>query len=168
MAYPIKKLEESIEDKSKDSRILFSILAGSNAHIITIIIAGHLLTEYLLNKIVTTKIKNKKSDLKKNFSQELDFLYPTWLPLFIYKNIKLLNGARNEIAHNLGSIEYEPLIYTDNRGRRIVQIPKRKNKEKFYFRELINTTLFDLVNYSFYALNIPEELDLNVIFRQKK
>lgn len=157
-----------MEDKSKDGRILFSILTGRNTHIVTIIIVGHLLTENLLDKIIAAKLKNKKDNLKKSFSQKLEHLYPTWLPLFIYKNIKLLNKSRNDIAHNLGAVNYEPLIYMNGGGRRIVKIPRRKNKEKFYFRELINTILFDLVNYSFRSLNIPNEPDLNIIFRLKK
>lgn len=168
MPYPTKKLRETVEDKSKDTRILFSILTGQNVHIVTIIIVGHLLIEYSLDKIITAKLKDKKGNLKKSFSQKLELLYPTWLPLFIYKNMKLLNEARNDIAHNLGTIDYEPFIYMHLGGRKIVKVPKRKNKDKFYFRELINTILFDLVNYSFHSLNIPDEPDLNVIFRLKQ
>lgn len=146
--WPIKKSVEEIGDKSKDGRILFSILTGRSAHILTIIIVGHLLVEYFLNKIIIAKFKNSKTNLKKSFSQKLELLYPTWLPLFIYKNIKLLNKSRNDIAHNLGSIDHKPFIYMHWREKKIVKIPKRKNKEKFYFRELINTVLFDLVNYT--------------------
>lgn len=158
----------NMEDKSKNGRILFSILTGRSAHIVTIIIVGHLLIEYLLDKLITAKLKNKKDNLKKSFSQKIEHLYPTWLPLFIYKNIKLLNRSRNDIAHNFGAINYEPIIYMPQGSRKILNIPKRKNKEKFYFRELINTILFDLVNYSFHSLNIPNEPDLNIIFRLKK
>lgn len=157
----------NMEDKSKNIRILFSILAGRSAHIVTIIIVGHLLIEHLLDKIITAKLKNKKDDLKKVFSQKLEFLYPSWLPLFIYQNTKSLNKSRNNIVHNLGAIKYEPIIYLPHGNRRILKIPKRKNGEKFYFRELINTILFDLVNYS-HSLNIPNEPDLNIIFRLKK
>ncbi|MBI2121995.1 MAG: hypothetical protein HYT98_02630 [Candidatus Sungbacteria bacterium] len=167
MPYPTKKLGENIEDKSKDSRILFSILTGRNSHILTIVIVGHLLTEHLLDKIITAKFKNKRSNPKESFSQKLELLYPMWLPLFIYKNIKLLNESRNDIAHNLGSIDYKPFIYTHRGEKKIVKIPKRKNEEKFYFRELINTVLFDLVNYSSDTLGISNDIDLNIIFRQK-
>lgn len=166
--WPTKKLGEEIEDKSKDSRILFSILTGRNSHILTIVIVGHLLTEYFLDKIITAKFKNTRRILGKSFSEKVKLLYPEWLPLFIYKNIKLLNRTRNYIAHNLGSVDYEPIIHMPQGNRKILNIPKRKNKEKFYFRELINTILFDLVNYFFYSLNIPNEPDLNIIFRLKK
>lgn len=168
MSWSTKKLGKAIKDKSKDSRILFSILAGRSAHIVTTIIVGHLLIEYLLDKIIITKLKSPNRILKKRFSEKLESLYPDWLPLFIYKNIKLLNGTRNDIAHNLGALNYEPIIYMPRGNRRILKIPKRKNKEKFYFRELINTILFDLVNYSFHSLNIPNKPDLNIIFRLKK
>lgn len=157
-----------MEDRSKDARILFSILAGRSAHIVTIIIVGHLLIEHLLDKIITAKLKNKKDNLKKGFSQKLELLYPSWLPLFIYKNIKLLNKSRNNIMHNLGAIKYEPIIYLPHGKRRILKIPKRKNREKFSFQELINTILFDLVNYSFHSLNIPSEPNLNIIFHLNK
>ena len=72
------------------------------------------------------------------------------------------------MAHNLGAVDYEPIIYIPKGGRVILDIPKRKNKDKFYFRELVTTILFDLVSYSFYSLNIPDEPDLNTIFRLKK
>ncbi|GEM_PF-3022861 len=157
-----------MEDKSKDSRILFSLLRGHNQHVLVIVIIGHLLTEYLLDKIITIKCKNTKTALRGSFSEKLKILYPEWLPLFIYENIKLLNETRNDIAHNLGAIDYEPIIYIPQGSRKILNIPKRKNKEKFYFNELINTILFDLVNYSFYSLNIPDEPDWNTIFRLKK
>lgn len=163
-----KKLGENMEDKSKDSRTLFSILTGRNSHILTIVIVGHLLTEYLLDKIITAKFKNTKKVVGKSFAEKIKLLYPTWLPLSLYKNIKLLNKTRNDIAHNLGAIDYEPIIYMPQGSEKFMNIPKRKNKEKFYFRELINTILFDLVNYSFDSLNISNEIDLNIVFRQKK
>ena len=161
-------INKSMEDKSKDSRTLFSILSGHNQHVLVIVIVGHLLAEYLLDKIITTKFKNPNRILEKSFSGKLKLLYPDWLPQFIYKNIELLNRARNDIAHNLGTIDYEPIIYLPKGGKETLNIPKRKNKVKFYFRELINTILFDLVNYSFYSLNIPNEMDLNTIFHSKK
>ena len=157
-----------MEDKSKNSRILFSILSGHNQHVLVIVIVGHLLIEYLLDKIIVAKLKNAKRILEKSFSEKTDLLYPDWLPLFIYKNIKLLNKTRNDIAHNLGAVDYEPIIYMPQGSRKILNISKRKNKEKTYFRELINTILFDLVNYSFHSLNIPNEPDLKIIFRLKK
>lgn len=157
-----QKLEE---DKSKDYRILFSILAGYNSHIITTVVIGHLLTEHLLDKIITIKHKNKKVAVRKSFSEKLKILYPEWLPLFIYENIKLLNKARNDIAHNLGTSDHEPIVYIPKGKKEILDIPKRKNKEKFYFGHLINTILFDLVNYSYYSLKISADTNLNHIFR---
>lgn len=157
-----------MEDKSKNSRILFPILSGHNQHVLVIVIVGHLLTEYLLDKIITVKFKNPNRTSKESFSKKLKLLYPDWLPLFIYRNIKLLDRVRNDMAHNLGAVDYEPIIYIPKGGRVILDIPKRKNKDKFYFRELVTTILFDLVSYSFYSLNIPDEPDLNTIFRLKK
>lgn len=165
MPYPTKKLGE---DKSKNSRILFSILAGRGAHTLTIIICGHLLVEHYLDEIINAKIENKKTGLKKSFSEKLKTLYPDWLPAFIYKNIKLLNDARNYAAHNLGVIDYRPIVYTPTGNERIITAQKRRNTEKIYFRELINSILFDLVNYSFHSLNISPEPDLSIIFRTKK
>ncbi|MBI4993378.1 hypothetical protein HZC33_00240 [Candidatus Wolfebacteria bacterium] len=165
MPYQTKKSVEKIEDKSKDYRILFSILSGYNSHIITIVMIGHLLTEHLLDKIITTKYKNTKAALRKSFSEKLKILYLEWLPLFIYKNIKLLNKARNDIAHNLGTSDHKPIIYIPKGEQEILNIPRRKNKEKFYFKHLINTVLFDLVNHSYHSLKISADTDLNHIFR---
>ena len=111
MTWPIKKSVEKIEDKSKDYRILFSILSGHNQHVLVVVIIGHLLIEHLLDKIITTKYKNMKTALRGSFSEKLKHLYPRWLPLFIYENIKLLNKARNDMAHNLGTSDHEPIIY---------------------------------------------------------
>ena len=113
-----KKLRENTGDKSWDSRVLFSILSGHNQHVLVIVIIGHLLTEYLLDKIITAKLKNAKRILEKSFSEKLKFLYPDWLPLFIYRNMKLLNKTRNDIAHNLGAIDYEPIIYMPQGSKR--------------------------------------------------
>ena len=163
--YPTKKSVEKIEDKSKDSRVLFSILSGHNQHVLVIVIVGHLLTEHLLDKIIASKLKNSNRILEESFSKKLKHLYPDWLPLFIYENIKLLNKVRNDMAHNLGTSDHEPIIYIPKGKKEILNIPKRKNKEKFYFRHLINTILFDLVNDSYYSLNISADTDLNHIFR---
>ncbi|MBI2047891.1 MAG: hypothetical protein HYT27_02015 [Parcubacteria group bacterium] len=160
-----KKSVEKVEDKSKDYRILFSILSGHNQHVLVIVIIGHLLTEHLLDKIITTKYRNTKAALRKSFSEKLKLLYPDWLPLFIYENIKLLNKARNDIAHNLGTNDHKPIIYIPKGKQEILNIPRRKNKEKFYFKHLINTVLFDLVNYSYHSLKISADADLNHIFR---
>jgi len=160
--WPTQKLEE---DKSKDFRILFSILTGRNSHILTIVIVGHLLIEYLLDKIIAVKFKNSDKILKNGLSEKLKHLHPEWSPLFIYENIKLLNNARNDMAHNLGTSNHELIIYMPKGEKKILNIPKRKNKEKFYFRHLINTILFDLVNYFYYSLNISADADLNHIFR---
>lgn len=162
-----KKLEEQ-EDKSKDIRTVFLILTGRSAHILTVIITGHLLVEYCLDQIIIAKVKDKKAILKKKFSEKLEILYPTWLPLHIYKNIKLLNNARNYAAHNLGVIDNKPIIYTPTREEKTLIISKRNNKGKIYLRELINSILFDLVNDSFYSLGILAEPALNIIFRTKK
>ena len=157
-----------MEDKSKDSRTLFSILTGRNQHILTIVIIGHLLVEHLIDKIIIAKFEKTNQILKKRFSEKIDLLYPNWLPQSLYKNIKLLNKARNELAHSLGVDHHEFIIYMHHCDVKTLKIPSKKNKEKFYFRELINTILFDLVNDSFYSLNIPNELDLNTLFHSKK
>ena len=164
MNRPIKKLNKKVEDKSKDYRIIFSILTGQNSHILTIVIVGHLLIEYLLDKIITTKFKNTKKVVGKSFAEKIKLLYPTWLPLFLFKNIKLLNEIRNGVAHNLGVVDYKPVIHIPNGELRTLKIPLKKNKGKFYFNELINTILFDLVNYSYYSLGVSADIDLHQMF----
>jgi len=62
--WPTKKSVEKIEDKSKDYRILFSILSGHNQHVLVIVIVGHLLIEYLLDRIITVKCLNTKTTLE--------------------------------------------------------------------------------------------------------
>ncbi len=154
-----------MEDKSKDIRIIFSILTGRNSHILTIVIVGHLLIEHLLYKIIITKFKNTEKAVRKSFAEKIKLLYPTWLPLFLFKNIKILNEIRNGVAHNLGVVDYKPVIHMPNGELRTLKIPLKKNKSKFYFNELINTILFDLVNYSYYSLSVSADIDLHQVLK---
>ncbi len=157
-----------MKDKSKDTRTLFSILAGRNVRVLTIIVMGHLLIEYHINLLLADRRIATKGILKKSFSRKIEYLYPTWLPLFLFKNIKLFNKIRNEIVHNLGTVDRKLVIYMQNGELKTLKIPSRKNKDKFYFNELISTILFDLVNYSHYSLRIMQNINLDQIFRLKK
>ena len=68
------------------------------------------------------------------------------------------------MAHNLGVVDYKPIIFMPNGNLKTLKIPLKKNKGKFYFNELINTILFDLVNYSYYSLGVSADIDLHQMF----
>lgn len=163
--YSTKKLGEEIVDKSKNIRTIYSLLLGRTPHVLVIIVVGHLLVEYTLSRIILEK-KLPKKPLNVTFIKKLEALYPTWLPLHIYENIKRLNKIRNNLVHNLGTGGYDPFIYDYKRRKTLVKTPKGKNKTKFYLRELIETILYDIINYSHDTLKISVYAKDDVVFRE--
>lgn len=152
-------------DKSKDIRVLFSMLKGHHPHVLVITLIGHLLVEHIIDKIVITKSKYFDKKFKKlSFAEKVELTYPLWLPLHIYKNIKLLNRIRNDMAHNLHVRDYELTLFLDKGEKKVLHIPSGKDKNKFYLNYLVDTILFELVNYSYYSLDISPEPDLVRIF----
>lgn len=147
-------------DQSKEIRILYSVFLGKNPNAITTILVGHLLVEHMIEQIIIAKCTDSKKLLKLRFSEKLQSLYPDWLPLHIYLNIKLLNKIRNNLAHNLGIGSYEPVIYGPRREKILFKTPKT-NPAKRYFRLLVENVLIQITDYNYSTLGIKENLDTN-------
>lgn len=155
-----------LQDKSKDVRILYSILIGNRPHVITVVLIGHMLAEHLLDQIVLAKLKNLKV-LRATFSQKLQALYPSWLPLNIYKNLKILNVIRNDLAHNLGIGKYEPIYFGPRREKVVVKVPKGATSGSYYPRKLVEFILYEMANNNTHTLNIPLSTNLKRLFRKR-
>jgi len=155
-----------LQDKSKDIRILYSILIGNRPHVLTVVIIGHLLAEHLLDQIIIARLKNRKV-LRATFSQKLEALYPTWLPLNTYKNLKILNALRNDLAHNLGIGKYKPIYFGPRREKVIVKVPKRATSGNYYPRKLVEFILYEMTNNNIHTLNIPLSTNLRRLFRKR-
>ena len=91
---------------SQDAVFEFFEGARKNNQSRTIVLVGHLVVEYLLNRVILAKCKAPQKILKdsKNypFSVKLQLLYSMGLlPDHIYGNISRLNTYRNQLAHQL-------------------------------------------------------------------
>lgn len=122
-----------------------------------IILKGHLLVEYLLDRIIEVKISSKRNLLKSRFSQKLDKLYHEGLlsePL--KENIHRLNRFRNKLAHQLDfSINRDDMKYTKGSGDVIIVKPKRgRYPQRYYYRLLCHVIISDLTRYMMVNLKI--------------
>jgi hypothetical protein len=126
-----------------------------------IILKGHLLVEYLLDKIIEQKCKapNKILDDSRtySFSVKLQLVYSMGLlPDYLYENIVRINRLRNKLAHNLDfELDLNNMLVVNLKGETIKVRPKGKRyPERYYLRMLCFSTLSDLRNYMVRELHI--------------
>lgn len=84
---------------------------------ISIILKGHLLSEYLINLIIKEKIKGAKINDFVPYSKKLKLIEASGLlPKEILRNLRLLNSFRNKLTHNLDVTidEKEMLFFKEN------------------------------------------------------
>jgi hypothetical protein len=128
---------------------------------LAIVLKGHLLVEYLLNKIIAEKCKSPKNILEDSrnytFSVKLQILYAMGLlPEIIYGEIVRLNKFRNKYAHNL-EFELKPdeMILIDFSGKnRIFKTKGKKFPEREYLKTLCFSILLHLRNHMLKELNL--------------
>ena len=119
--------KRSVDDKpifrdlSEDVTFNFIISHNKHADELSIILKGHLFTEYMLDMLIRKKFKLPNTILKYKFSQKVDILYSLdLLPLYLYKNISNLNKIRNRFAHNLRyDLSNEKLTFYRSDGKTI-------------------------------------------------
>lgn len=154
------------QDKSKEIRILYSILIGYRPNVLTVVLIGHVLVEHLLDQIIIARLKNQKR-LKAPFSQKLEFLHLRWLPLNIYENIKILNDLRNNLAHNLVIGKYKPIYFGPKREKVVVKVPKGATSSSYYPKKLVELILYEMTNNNIHTLNIPVSTNMKRLFRKR-
>lgn len=124
-----------------------------------LIVKGHLLIEYVINKIIEKKCKDPKVILLNQqnytFLIKLQIVFSMGLlPQSIYKNIKRVNRIRNELAHNLepkyDKIDFE-FVRDAVTSEEIISLRQElKNKrfpERKYIKMLCVGTLIQLRNH---------------------
>ncbi len=121
------------------------------------IIKGHLLIEFIINRIIERKCKNPQKILDDHrsypFAVKLQIVYSmNLLPDHIYKNVSRINKVRNQLAHNLevkiGDLDFK--YVKDNGKEMTIEMPKSKHfPERNYIQLLCMGTLNQLRNHYF-------------------
>lgn len=119
--------EKSIDDTPifrdvfKEVTMNFIMSHSIHADELSIILKGHLFTEYMLDMLIREKFEKPNTILKYKFSQKLEILYSLdLLPLYLYKNISYLNKIRNRFAHNLEyDLSNEKLTFYTSDGKKV-------------------------------------------------
>jgi hypothetical protein len=126
-----------------------------------LIVQGHLLIEFILNKIIRRAFKKPTYIVKDHrsytFAIKAQVLYSTGnLPEYIYRNIRRINSIRNHLAHNLDwdalILDYRFSSEGDDLGGEVeIRDPKTRRRvtTRKYIKMLCFGTLSDLRNHFF-------------------
>lgn len=147
-----------------DPTFEYILRVGYHDDEISIILRGHLLVEYLINKIIQVKCKNPEKILSYPFSIKLQIVYSMkLLPDYLYKNIAKINNIRNGLVHNLNFNNKEiDMKFLKSSGECVRLKPKgKKNPRKFYLKMLSMGTLTLLRNYMIQDIGVSPKLDKN-------
>ena len=152
------------DELSKDVRVQYVMRVEKKSRDIPTMLIGHLLLEYLMNRIIELKCKSPKKITKDSrnypFSVKLQIIYSMGLlPDHIFNNITKMNTIRNGLAHNLdfNEKEMDRTIFVPS-GKKVCQKPKgRSNPRTFYFKMLAFETIHQLCNHMETDLQIPPE-----------
>ncbi|HEX8599430.1 MAG TPA: hypothetical protein VF952_13045 [Chloroflexia bacterium] len=131
--------------------------------VLGIVLKGHLLIEYVLNKIIERQFRDSKGMLTDHrsftFSVKLQMLYASHnLPEYLYRNIRNINKIRNQVAHNL-DVDFDSVdfVFHKSDGETInlrEAAIKRMNPTRYVVRLLCHGTLSELQLY--YAMQFKE------------
>lgn len=137
----------------------YLIRIGYHEDELGLVLKGHLVIEYLMNRIIEYKISDSKNYLKFKFSQKLQLLDKNrLLTSNISQNIKRLNKFRNNFAHTLDFIpDDEELLYTKKSGSDVHlrgEPYKGGYPIRYYYRMLVHGILTDLTNHMALTLRV--------------
>lgn len=111
-----KKIQSHMPSYQEDQLVKKHLLEGGPDHYmgrvgpkddeIAILLKGHLLIEYLMNKVIEKKCRSPKKILEGTrvytFSVKLQIIYSmSLIPEYLYDNINRVNQLRNKYAHTL-------------------------------------------------------------------
>jgi uncharacterized protein YutE (UPF0331/DUF86 family) len=144
-------------DVSDDARFQFLMRSRMHDDELAIALKGHLVTEYLLNRIINEKLSDHKKKREATYSQKLDHMKTnSLLPPEALMSLHLLNSFRNRFAHQLDtSIEEQEMVFYKDGGER-VRIRHRKGRypERHYLRLLTHGVLTQLINHMLLELKV--------------
>jgi hypothetical protein len=144
-------------DIFEDARLQFLLRAKMHDDELSIGLKGHLVTEYLLNRIIDEKLRNPKKKRGATYSQKLSLMKKnSLLPSETLMNLRLLNSFRNKFAHQLDvSIERREMIfYRTDHGRISIKPKSGRYPERYYLRLLTHGVLTQLINHMLLELKV--------------
>ncbi len=115
-------------DIFQDITTEFVLRAGLHDDEMAIILKGHLLVEYLLNRIMRHHISKSEKALNLSFYKKVYILYEKeFIQSPLLDNLKRLNKFRNKLVHELDYfIKEDEMLFTRTDGKVIKVIPKKK------------------------------------------
>lgn len=127
----------------------------------SIALKGHLLSEFLLNRIIESKLgQNKIKNM--TYSMKLCLLEKHHLlPEEMMLNLRLLNSFRNRLMHELDvSISKKEMIfYKPNKEIFKVRVKKGRYPQRYYLRSLCHGILTGLRNHMLIFLKIDSRME---------
>ena len=144
-------MEIFYRDITQDITLEFVVRVRLHDDEVAITLKGHLLIEYLINKIIEQNNKTSQSKLEKSrnytFAKKLQLVYSMGLiPDYLFDNINRINRLRNTLAHNLSfDLEKESMTITKENGEIINIYQKmRRYPKRYYLKMLCFSTLSQL------------------------
>ena len=144
-------------DFFEDIRTQLVIRARLHDDEASIALKGHLLSEYLLNRIISEKIAGAKKSVRSTYSNKLKLLQKLGLlEEEVLNNLQLLNKFRNKMAHELdvSIADNEMVFHKQNHEVMLVRPKKGHYPQRYYLRLLSHGVLTQLVNHMLLNLRI--------------
>ena len=123
----------------------------------SITLKGHLLSEYLIDRIIEERVKEAKKYRHTTYSGKLRLMEKQCLlPDEILKNLRLLNNFRNKMAHELDvTIDDSEMVFFKPDQEVFRVKPKRgRYPQRSYLRLLSHGVLSQLTNHMLLHLKV--------------
>jgi hypothetical protein len=144
-------------DVFEDIRTQLVIRARLHDDEASIALKGHLLSEYLLNRIISEKIAGAKKSNRITYSDKLKLLEKRGLlEEEVLNNLRLLNKFRNKMVHELDvSIRDNEMVF-HKPNHEVLQVRPKKGRypQRQYLRLLSHGVLTQLVNHMLLNLRV--------------
>ena len=144
-------------DLFEDIRTQLVLRAKRHDDEASIALKGHLLTEYLINRIIEDKLGWSRKYDRYSYSKKLDEMeVKSLLPQEIVGNLRLLNKVRNKMAHELDVIiEASEMLFFKSKNKPMIVNPKRgRYPQREYLRLLSHGVLTQLTNHMLLQLKV--------------
>jgi hypothetical protein len=143
---------------TKDITYIYTVMMGYRPNTLTLVVTGHFLIEYLLDKIIDTKCKDSEKFRNYTFSIKLDILNAfNLIPDEVYKNINTINKIRNKLVHTLKVDTPVRNFYTQKNKSITITRKGKPVTENFFIKTLTHGTLVQLRNHMLMTLEISPE-----------
>ena len=154
-------METFYRDISQDVTLEFILRVRLHDDEVAVILKGHLLVEYLINKIIEQKHATPDKILEKSrnftFSKKLHLVHSMGLlPHYLFENINRINRLRNKLAHSLTfDLDKVDMTFTKTDGTTINIYPKKSRyPERRYLKMLCFSTISQLERHMEFTLKV--------------